>query len=74
MNDGRLRVLMLKSRDQLYQGLSYNVPAKLAEELVRNRDAVLPDEPKRPVGPSETKPAFPSELKDQKTKKKKLHG
>lgn len=61
----RVRVKMLKTVDQLMKNDSYLLPESKAEELIRAGFAVGPTEPRKPVGPSETKPAFPSEVKDK---------
>jgi hypothetical protein len=55
-----IRVLMLRSCDQLQEGQSYNLSERLAEELIRRGTAIGPDEP---TGPTEAKPAGPSEIK-----------
>jgi hypothetical protein len=62
---------MLRTRDQLIKNEFYNLTPQLAEELVKEGYAVGPSEPPKPIGPSETKPAFPSELKDSRMPKKK---
>lgn len=56
-----IRVKMLRTRDQLEMGEEYLVLANLAALLVHSGDAVLFEQPT--VGPSETKPTYPGELK-----------
>jgi len=54
----RVRILMLQSVDQLSKGFEYFLPQELAARLIACGYArqTMP-------GPSETKPAAPSELK-----------
>jgi hypothetical protein len=56
-----VRVKMLKTRDQLAAGETYLVLPELANLLTASGDATLFEQPT--VGPSETKPAQPSEIK-----------
>jgi hypothetical protein len=61
----RIRILMLKTEDQLFAGNYYNVPTLTALDLARRGFAELPAE-LRPQGPSEIKPVEPTEIKAKK--------
>lgn len=57
------RIRMVKTRDQLHAGQSYNMSETDAYWLVEQGFAV---EEGKPAGPSETKPIVPSEIKAKK--------
>jgi hypothetical protein len=57
------QIRMVKTKDQLHAGQSYNMSETDAYWLVETGFAV---EESKPAGPSEIKPAAPSEIKAKK--------
>ncbi len=65
-----VRVKMLKTRDSLQAGNFYNLPRLTAFYLIEQGDAESQEMPR--VGPTETKPVEPTEVKVV-AKKKRSH-